>query len=69
MDHHVTIPEGYKPTLDIYEVQRAITYIKDTFQNQFAASLHLKRVTAPLFVTEQALNGMYYLKHIHRVKR
>lgn len=63
METSVYIPEGYKPTLDIYEVQRAITYIKDTFQNQFAASLHLKRVTAPLFVTQESglndnLNGV-----------
>ena len=63
MESRVYIPEGYKPTLDIYEVQRAITYIKDTFQNQFAASLHLKRVTAPLFVTKESglndnLNGV-----------
>ena len=63
MESRVYIPEGYTPTLDIYEVQRAITYIKDTFQNQFAASLHLKRVTAPLFVTKESglndnLNGI-----------
>ena len=63
MESRVYIPDGYKPTLDIYEVQRAITYIKDTFQNQFAASLHLKRVTAPLFVTKESglndnLNGV-----------
>ncbi len=62
MESHVFIPTGYKPPLDIYDVQRAITYIKDTFQNQFAASLHLKRVSAPLFVTEKSglndnLNG------------
>ena len=62
MESHVFIPADYRPPLDIYDVQRAITYIKDTFQNQFAASLHLKRVSAPLFVTEQSglndnLNG------------
>ncbi len=62
MESHVFIPTGYKPPLDIYDVQRAITYIKDTFQSEFAASLHLKRVSAPLFVTEKSglndnLNG------------
>lgn len=59
---HIIIPKDYCPPLDLYDTQRAITYIKDTFQNQFAANLHLKRVSAPLFVTENSglndnLNG------------
>lgn len=56
------IPEGYKAKLDIYDMQRAISDIKDTFQKKFAAALNLKRVSAPLFVTERSglndnLNG------------
>ena len=63
MGKNIMIPDGYKPTLDIYEVQRAITYIKDSFQTEFSASLHLKRVSAPLFVTAESglndnLNGV-----------
>ena len=48
----IYIPEGYTPTLDEYDTQRAIAYIKETFQDEFASALNLKRVSAPLFVTE-----------------
>jgi len=48
----IYIPEGYKPILDAYDTQRAIAYIKETFQEEFAKALNLKRVSAPLFVTE-----------------
>ncbi len=56
------IPEGYRPVLDEYDTQRAIAYIKRTFQDEFASALDLKRVSAPLFVTEESglndnLNG------------
>ena len=56
------IPAGYKPTLDAYDTQRAIAYIKQTFQDEFSSALNLKRVSAPLFVTEESglndnLNG------------
>ena len=58
----VIIPENYKPTLDAYDTQRAIAYIKQTFQEEFSSALNLKRVSAPLFVTEASglndnLNG------------
>lgn len=58
----IFIPEGYKNVLDNYDTQRAIAYIKDTFQAEFSSALHLKRVSAPLFVTEASglndnLNG------------
>ena len=58
----VYIPEGYKPILDEYDTQRAIAYIKETFQEEFSRALNLKRVSAPLFVTEDSglndnLNG------------
>ena len=39
----VYIPEGYKPKLDQYETQRAISYIKSTFQKEFSNELNLKR--------------------------
>ena len=50
----IYIPEGYKPTLDAYDTQRAIAYIKRNFQEEFSHALNLKRVSAPLFVTEQS---------------
>ena len=45
------IPKDYKPRLDVYDTQKAISFIKKTFQDRLASSLHLKRVSAPLFVT------------------
>ncbi len=58
----IYIPDGYAPVLDVYHTQRAISYIKETFQEEFSAALNLKRVSAPLFVTEDSglndnLNG------------
>lgn len=50
--NQIYIPAGYRPTLDAYDTQRAIAYIKQTFQEEFAGALNLKRVSAPLFVTE-----------------
>ena len=38
--------------MDVYRTQKAISFIKRTFQDRLAAALHLKRVSAPLFVTE-----------------
>ena len=46
------IPENYKPKFDVYRTQKAISFIKRTFQDRLAAVLNLKRVSAPLFVTE-----------------
>ena len=48
------IPALYSPALDAYDTQRAIAFIKNTFQEEFAKTLNLKRVSAPLFVTEQS---------------
>ena len=58
----IYIPEGYTPILDEYDTQRAIAYIKETFQEEFSNALNLKRVSAPLFVTQESglndnLNG------------
>ncbi len=58
----IYIPQNYKPTLDAYDTQRAIAYIKQSFQDEFSGALNLKRVSAPLFVTENSglndnLNG------------
>ena len=48
------IPENYKPRLAMYDVQRAIDYIKRTFQMNLAIELNLRRVSAPLFVREDS---------------
>ena len=60
--HTIYVPENYTPALDAYDTQRAIAYIKQTFQQEFSNALNLKRVSAPLFVTEDSglndnLNG------------
>ena len=60
--NQIFIPEGYRPPLDAYETQRAIAYIKQAFQEEFSNALNLKRVSAPLFVTDASglndnLNG------------
>ena len=44
------IPQNYKSLLGLYDTQKAIGLIKTIFQEKLCAALHLKRVTAPLFV-------------------
>ena len=56
------IPENYVSSYDVYRTQKAISFIKRTFQDNLATALNLKRVSAPLFVTESSglndnLNG------------
>ena len=48
----MTIPAGTLPARPwgLYETQKAIGLIKNIFQVKLCAALHLKRVTAPLFV-------------------
>ena len=50
----IYVPKDYKPVLEPYDTQRAIEFIKHTFQNEFTSALNLKRVSAPLFVTEDS---------------
>ncbi|MBM6899875.1 aspartate--ammonia ligase, partial [Gemmiger formicilis] len=47
---NVTIPNNYKSLLGLYDTQKAIGLIKTIFQEKLCLALHLKRVTAPLFV-------------------
>ena len=58
----IYIPEGYKTPLSMYEMQRAIEFIKSNFQVNLGNALNLRRVSAPLFVDENSglndnLNG------------
>ena len=43
-------PEGYTSPLTIRETEVAIKEVKDFFERALAKSLHLTRVSAPLFV-------------------
>ena len=47
-------PAHYKPLLDMRQTEQGIKQIKDFFQVNLSSELHLRRVTAPLFV----LKGM-----------
>ncbi len=50
----VFLPEGYKTPLSVYEMQRAIEFIKSNFQLNLGQALNLRRVSAPLFVDENS---------------
>ena len=60
---NMIFPAGYRPVLDIFETQRAIKIVKDTFERVLAAALNLERVTAPVIVRADSginddLNGV-----------
>ena len=44
------IPKNYRADMSLYETQDAISFIKRCFQDSLSRALHLKRVSAPLFV-------------------
>ena len=46
----INLPKNYKSSLELYDTQKAIGLIKTIFQEKLCSALHLKRVTAPLFV-------------------
>ena len=46
----IVIPEGYQPSLNIKETEKAIKRVKDFFQRELITQLNLSRVSAPLFV-------------------
>lgn len=55
--------EGYRSPLSLRETQKAIKFVKDTFQTELARALHLERISAPLFVNKDSglnddLNGV-----------
>ena len=57
------IPAHYHTPLNVYEMQRAIEFIKSNFQTNLSNALNLRRVSAPLFVEENSglndnLNGV-----------
>ena len=57
------IPEGYVPSLDLYQTQKAIGMLKRVFEDSLAGALRLHRVSAPLFVAASSglndnLNGV-----------
>ena len=67
------IPAGYRPALGLYDTQKAIGLIKQIFLEKLCGALHLKRVTAPLFVDPATglnddLNGVEPPRHLRRAR-
>ena len=61
--NNLVIPQGYTAPLPNYEQQRAIAFIKESFQTNLSNALNLRRVSAPLFVSASSglnddLNGV-----------
>lgn len=49
----IYLPDGYKSSLDLYQTQASISFIKKTFESKLTERLSLKRVSAPLFVLKE----------------
>ena len=47
---NLILPNNYQNILDVNETEKAIKLVKETFQQNLASELKLRRVTAPLFV-------------------
>ena len=59
----IVIPAGYRPLLDQQMTERAIKFVKDTFERELSGELKLSRVTSTLFVRANSginddLNGV-----------
>lgn len=50
------IPLGYAPILNLYDTQKAISLLNRIFEDTLCGLLHLRRVSAPLFV--EASSGL-----------
>ena len=48
------IPSGYKSLLSVQDTEKAIKYVKDHFEQAFAESMKLLRISAPLFVSRES---------------
>lgn len=56
-------PSDYKPLMDQKHTEKAIKFVKDTFERELSGELYLSRVTSPLFVPKGSginddLNGI-----------
>ncbi len=56
-------PKGYRPFMDARHTERAVKFVKDTFERELSGELYLSRVTSPLFVPKGSginddLNGI-----------
>ena len=68
--NNLVIPQGYKAPLPNYELQRAIAFIKESFQTNLSNALNLRRVSAPLFVaSDSGLNDAEVVHSLAKWKR
>ncbi len=56
-------PKEYTPIMDARHTERAVKFVKDTFERELSGELYLSRVTSPLFVAKGSginddLNGI-----------
>lgn len=56
-------PKDYEPLMDQKHTEKAIKFVKDTFERELSGELYLSRVTSPLFVPKGSginddLNGV-----------
>ncbi|WP_124068182.1 aspartate--ammonia ligase [Clostridium sp. E02] len=63
-------PEYYDPKLSVRDTQKAIKYIRDTFQKELGKEMNLERISAPLFVEQSSglndnLNGVEHPVQFH----
>ena len=56
MSEKTVIPQGYAPLLGLYDTQKAIGLLHHMFEDTLGGALHLRRVSAPLFV--EAATGL-----------
>ena len=56
MMEKTVIPQGYAPYLGLYDTQKAIGLLHHLFEDTLGGALHLRRVSAPLFV--EAATGL-----------
>ncbi len=61
-------PQNYQSKLSVRETERAVKFVKDTFQKKFIEALGLERISAPLFVKSRTglnddLNGVERAVH------
>lgn len=61
--YNLILPKNYNPRMSVRETEKAIKFVKDTFQRNFVRNFGFERVSAPLFVVSKSgvnddLNGV-----------
>ncbi len=61
--HNLQIPENFTQKMSVRQTEKAIKFVKDTFQKNFVKNFGFERISAPLFVKSKTginddLNGV-----------